>query len=93
MDMVKEYSIIKDGKVINRIICDGEFALQYAQENGVEVSDSVDAVIGATKSKGGFVKPVTVQKDTKTELELLTEKLVAKGVLTEAEVSTLKAVK
>lgn len=94
MDMVKEYSIIQGGKVVNRIICSDEFALKYAEDNGVEVTDSQEAVIGATKSNGRYVKPQLDSRIAeKSEVELLRETLIAKGILTEAEASTLKAVK
>lgn len=86
--MVKEYSIIREGKVINRIICDDEFALKYAEEHGVEVTDSPEAVIGATKSNGRFVKPKSEAREAKkTEVEMLKERLIAKGILTEADAS------
>lgn len=86
--MVKEYSIIQGGKVINRIICSDEFALKYAKDNGVEITDSAEAVIGATKSNGRFVKPQSeVKTAEKSEVELLKETLIAKGILTEADAS------
>jgi hypothetical protein len=86
--MVKEYSIIQGGKVINRIICSDEFALKYAEENGVEVTDSQEAVIGATKSNGRFVKPQPEAREAKkSEVEMLKETLIAKGILTEADAS------
>lgn len=86
--MVKEYSIIREGKVINRIICSEEFALKYAEENGVEVTDSPAAVIGATKSNGQFIMPQTVRlAPTKSEVEILKDALIAKGILTEADAS------
>ena len=88
MDVVKEYSIIQGGKVINRIICDDEFALKYAEEHGVEVTDSPEAVIGATKSNGRFVKPQSEATEAKkSEVEMLKETLIAKGILTEADAS------
>lgn len=92
-DNMTEYSIIKDGKVINRIVASKSFAEKYAQKNGVEVSDSVNAVIGATKQNGKFIKPVSEAKIEKSALELLTEMLVQKGTITEADASKLKEVK
>jgi len=91
--MTTEYSIIKDGKVINRIVASKEFAEKYAQDNGVEISDSVNAVIGATKQNGKFVKPVHEPKVEKSAIGILTETLVQKGILTEADASKLKEVK
>ena len=85
--MVKEYSIVREGRVINRIICSEEFALKYADENGVEVTDSPAAVIGATKSSGQFVKPQPRSSTVKSEIALLREALIAKGILTEADAS------
>lgn len=86
--MVKEYSIIQEDRVINRIICSEEFALKYAEEHGVEVTDSPEAVIGATKSNGRFVKPQSEARETKkSEVEMLKETLIAKGILTEADAS------
>lgn len=85
--MVKEYSIIQEDRVINRIICSEEFALKYAEETGVEVTDSPAAVIGATKSNGQFVRPQPRSASVKSEIALLREALVAKGILTEADAS------
>ena len=88
MDMVKEYSIIQGGKVINRIICSDEFALKYAEDNAVEVTDSPEAVIGATKQNGRYVKPESIARIAeKSEVEMLKETLIAKGILTEADAS------
>lgn len=89
--MVTEYSIIKDGKVINRIVCSRTFAEKYAADNGVEISNSPNAVIGATKQNGKFIKPVTESKVEKSKLEILTDKLIAKGIITQEEASELKA--
>lgn len=86
--MEKEYSIIQGGKVINRIICNDEFAVKYAEEHGAELTESEDAVIGATKSNGRYVKPQLDSRIAeKSEVELLRETLIAKGILTEADAS------
>ena len=79
-DMTKEYSIIQGGKVINRIICSEEFALKYAEENGVEVTDEDAAIIGASVSEGRFIKP-QAPEIKKSEVEILKDALIAKGII------------
>lgn len=47
--MVNKYSIIKDNKVINRIVADSEFVVVYCNEIGASYSTFPGAVIGAER--------------------------------------------
>jgi hypothetical protein len=61
------YSLIKDGTVVNIIIADEEFISQYAEENGytyVNHDTTPHSVIGATTTDGiTFVDPNYVEPE------------------------------
>lgn len=51
-----EYSIVINDTVVNRIVCDEQFALDYAMANNVEMTPDPTAVIGSVRINGVFVK-------------------------------------
>ena len=85
-----EYAIIKDGKVIDRIVSDKAFADKYAKEKGATVSSSKLAQVGFEKSGSKFAdkrkKPPKQSSPsidlTNDEALLLIEFYKANGIIT-----------
>lgn len=66
-----EYAIIKDGEVVERIVCDKKFADKRAEELGGTHTTAVSAQVGFKKSGSKWIdmRPAPVSKKT-TSLDL-----------------------
>jgi len=89
--MVKEFSIIKDGKVINRILCSAEFAEQYAAENGYDFTGDPKAKINAVLNNGKYVDPAPAATSAKSNSDALINLLVERNIITAEDAETIKS--
>lgn len=89
--MVKEFSMLKDGKVVNRILCTSEFAEQYAAENGYEFTDDPKAKINAKLEGVEYVDATPQPKASASKTDRLIDLLVEKQVITSEDAATIKS--
>lgn len=89
--MVKEFSMLKDGKVVNRILCSAEFAEQYAAENGYEFTDNPKAKINAKLEGDEYVDDEAQPKASASKTDRLIDLLVEKQIITSEDAATIKS--
>ena len=86
-----EYSIIKDGEVLTRIVADKDFAETKAEELGGEAVKDKKAQIGF-KKEGGKWKDKRAKKaivESKSKLDKLADLLVSKNILQAEDIEEL----
>lgn len=89
MAKIKEYSLIKNGKAINRIVADEKFIESIRHEYDL-ITDSALAVKGASWDGEKFTPPVVVPVAPKQTLEDKIDALVVKVSDLEAAIAGLK---
>lgn len=81
--MVTSYAIIIDNKVVNRIVADPAFIVDYCNEIGASFSTFEGAVVGARREDGEWVMPRVVPSSVRKPQAVLA--LDAMGLLDDVE--------
>lgn len=84
MAEIKEYSLIKDGRVMNRIVADEKF-IESVRADYDLVTDDKNAVMGATWDGKGYTPPAPqdAPKSIESKLDALIKKVEALSAVKE----------
>jgi len=88
--VIMEFGLIKDDKVINRIVADLEFVMGYCMVHQLEYSDDPNAQVDWIRTDGKFERPQEPEIKPEPTAKDILDALITKGVLSVDDVATVK---